>query len=229
MSIENLMETIIREILTELREPKKSNKILFLERNSDNAKVQFNNLIGNWADIEFLGDGEDYDISKYKSILVSELSLDEFLNISEGKQINEKTNIIRRAFLENKEVIVVVEGLEHRRFANNSNNNFYSFLMEKEEVLNSFGVEFIKSSDLNERIQEIREIEHFNRDKTIENEERKNIKSYKIDEKLVTVSVLKDIITGTNTKEIQVSKDTIITSLAKDYIRENDLELRIES
>lgn len=229
MGIENLIERIVREILTELGETKKTNKILFLEEDQKATKLQFKNLIDNWTDIEFLDFEKTQDISEYRSILIKDLSIDEFLNISEGKQINQKTTIMREAFLKNKEVLIVLEGIEHRKFKDTSNENFYNIFIEKEKMLKSFGVEFVTSSDLNKKLQSIREIELFNIEKVIASENKKDVKCYKIEEKLVTISILKDIVAKTNTDEIEISKDTIITSLAKDYIRENNLQVSIES
>lgn len=229
MGIENLIERIVREILTELGETKKTNKILFLEEDQKATKLQFKNLIDNWTDIEFLDFEKTQDISEYRSILIKDLSIDEFLNISEGKQINQKTTIMREAFLKNKEVLIVLEGIEHRKFKDTSNEKFYNIFIEKEKMLKSFGVEFVTSSDLNKKLQSIREIELFNIEKVIASENKKDVKCYKIEEKLVTISILKDIVAKTNTDEIEISKDTIITSLAKDYIRENNLQVSIES
>lgn len=227
MDIENLIEKIVKEVLAKLEEVKTVNKILFLEKDEKETRIQFKNLIHNWKDIKFLESEED--ISTYECILVKELSIDEFLSISEGKQINDKTRILREAFLKNKRVVIVSEGLEHRRFRDESNKNFYKLFSDKEECLKSFGVEFVHSSDLDKKLQSIGEVEFYNREEVNKDKTEYMTNSCKIDEKLITRPTLENILLKTNANEIKISKDTIITSLAEDYIREKDLKVSIES
>lgn len=227
MDIENLIEKMVREVLTELEKVSISRKILFLEEDEKESKTQFKNLIHNWEDIEFLESRSD--ISSYECILVKELSIDEFLSISEGKQINEKTRILRDSFLKNKKVIIVSEGLEHRKFKEESNKNFYKLFTDKEKSLESFGVEFVQSSDLDKKLKSIVEVKSYNKEEVNMDQTEEITNFCRVDEKLITRPILENIILRTKAKEIKISNDTIITSLAEDYIREKDLKVSIES
>ena len=227
MDIENLIEKMVREVLAELEKANISRKILFLEEDKKESKIQFKNLIHNWEDIEFLE--SITDISSYECILVKELSIDEFLSISEGKQINDKTRILRDSFLKNKKVIMVSEGLEHRKFSEGSNKNFYKLFTDKEKCLESFGVEFVHSSDLDKKLKSIVEVKSYNKEEVNMDQTEEITNFCRVDEKLITRPILENIILRTKAKEIKISNDTIITSLAEDYIREKDLQVSIES
>lgn len=161
--------------------------------------------------IAFLGTDEDLkqELEKYfflekgtEILVVSNISLKNMFNLSNGIYDNEFEEHIIMQLLENKKVILIEEGLEHLAYP-----NIAVKLLEKYKAyiknMKDYGIIIQKKSYFLKQIL---------------TEDENKIYS----EKLLDLKKIKNIFSF-GTQNIIVSKNTIITGSAMDYAKENNI------
>ena len=133
-----------------------------------------------------------------KRLIISELCIDDLTDTAHGKK-----NIVTEYLLNGGEVLIVEEGLEYRRYSGPS--RLISLYDEYFEKIKEFGVKAVRRDEVCKALAV-----------------RKNLYI----EGVITVNKLKNMNTG-NCK-IMVRKGNIITAAARDYIKENDIEIYYE-
>ena len=133
-----------------------------------------------------------------KRLIVSELCIDDLVDTAHGKK-----NIVIEYLLNGGEVLVVEEGLEYRKYSGPSQLiNLYDEYFEK---IKKFGVKPVRRDEVCKALSV-----------------RKNLYIQGV----ITVNKLKNMNTG-NCKII-VRKGNIVTAAARDYIKENGIEIYYE-
>lgn len=161
--------------------------------------------------ISFLGTDENFKnelednfeiVSDAKTLIVSNLSLKNLYNISIGIYTDEYEEKIMNYILSSKEVIILDEGIEYKKYENlnfNLSKKYKKYL----EDIKSFGVlclskdKIIRKKVKNEKVQNFKLLD------------LKRIREYALNEQ----------------KEIVILKSTIVTSSALDYAKEKGIEI----
>ncbi len=133
-----------------------------------------------------------------KILVVSELCINNLIDVVQGRK-----NIITEYLLNGVEAFVVEEGLEYRAYKHSP--NLIKIYDEYFEKIKKFGIKFVKKGEIN-KILAVRE--DFRIQGVITAEKLRN-------------SDVKD-------RKIVVGRENIITSAAKDYIKENGIEIYYE-
>lgn len=209
MDIEKFIETITRKVIEELEKNKKEEKkILLLTSNKDEVKNKYSLFISKWEKVDFIHD-DKISIDSYSIILCPELMNEDLIDIAIGKQNSIISSIIVEAILRGKKIICMEEGLLYKNFENSSNKNFYNIFEEYKKKLESYGIEFIKYTELGNIIN------------SLENRENGIVP---INRKVITESDIEKVwLDGIN--NIKISRSSIITPLAEDYIVDKQIKI----
>lgn len=144
----------------------------------------------------------DFDIQEVaEKIVVSEIKIKDLAEISQGIYSSEESEKLLYNLLEGKELIVVEEGIEWRKFIS-APLKLQERYRNYEKALESYGAKIMKRIEIKEYL-----------------EEKKNC----FTEKLLDLKALKKNVNNNGT--IEVSNETKITELAKEYAGANNIKI----
>lgn len=208
MNYDQLINMLVDEIYKKInsKEPVKERMIVIGNRESEKVK-------------EF---EEKYSVKKYENnteiveaLFLTDLSIRALSNLSLGVASSKIEEYILRHIMAGKNIYILSEGLEYKEYKKTAPKILYSKYVEAEEKLISYGINIISSTNevIKNEQEDIKEI-------------NENGKSITLAKKLISESDLrKPHINGV--KEIIIDKKSIITPLAKDYIRINNINIRV--
>ena len=136
--------------------------------------------------------------SEEKTLVVSNLCLTNLLYVSQGKK-----NFIVEYLLNGGNVYLIEEGLEYKKYT--SPKNLLKLYDEYTNKIKSFGVKIIKRDEITN---------------ILKNKENVYIKG------VITESKLREL--NIKNKRIVLKNNSQITSLAQDYIKQNNIEVYYE-
>ena len=146
---------------------------------------------------------KNFDIrEEAEKIVVSEISLKDLAEISQGIYSGDESRKLLYSLLEGKELILAEEGIEWRKFTSaplKLQEKYRSY----EKSLEGYGVKILKRMEIREYL-----------------EERKNC----FTGKLLDLRTLKNSF-NKNDNMIEVSEETTITELAKEYAAVNNIKI----
>lgn len=242
MDYEKLIEFLVDEIYKRIQE--ESNKSNSLEKKKSIVVIGETN-------VDFYREAlREFDINPLTSeckdcdiLLISKLCIKGLSNIAQGTCTTKAENFALEMLLKGKKVYILEEGIEYRKYKNTAPKVLYNKYIKFEEELLAYGIEVI--DDLNkisignkgEKVSSNEIKEEINRSLCLcdenKSEGEKNLEASIIEDeftinlsnkKLVSESDLrKPHINGVRT--LIVDKKAIITPLAKDYIRINNLNI----
>ncbi|MDZ5253854.1 TIGR02536 family ethanolamine utilization protein [Clostridium sp. LIBA-8841] len=244
MDYEKLIEFLVDEIYKRIQEENKEGNSLEKKKSIvviGESNVDFYRKALREFDINPLtSECKDCDI-----LLISKLCIKGLSNIAQGTCTTKSENFALEMLLKGKKVYILEEGIEYRKYKNTAPKVLYNKYIKFEEELLAYGIEVI--DDLNkilignkeERLASCNEIKCKINENVCLCEEKKqfegekNLETSIVEDKftinlsnkrLVSESDLrKPHISGVRT--LIVSKKAIITPLAKDYIRINNLNV----
>lgn len=138
---------------------------------------------------------------KSKKIVITDLKIPELISLDIGTYTDEVSKEILNHILEGDKIFIIKEGIEWRKFKNIP-EKLYKKYEASEKSLMEYGVKFINKIEILENLEENSEINYFS-------------------QKVLNLRNIKKI----SGKKIIISEKTIITQLAMDYIRENDIKV----
>lgn len=215
MDTKELIEYITKEVMKRIQNTntdklnERKDKILTVDFSIENVleKVKEDFYIDHLEDLN-----EDVVVDSYKCILIGSMTNKELVNIALGLPNDKISSIIIDFILRGKRVYVLNEGIKYHKYNDSSNISFYNMMKSYEERLETFGINFVNEKDISglfaDNIRAKESVDENNQ--------------YVIKEKIVTESLIRQIYQGGYT-EIVTNKATIITPLAKDYIRTNGI------
>lgn len=136
--------------------------------------------------------------SEEKTLVVSNLCLTNLLYVSQGKK-----NFIVEYLLNGGNVYLIEEGLEYKKYT--APKNLLKLYDEYTNKIKSFGVKIIKRDEITN---------------ILKNKENVHIKG------VITESKLREL--NIKNKRIVLKNNSQITSLAQDYIKQNNIEVYYE-
>lgn len=233
MDNDRLIQAITEEVMKRLMDMLKKEKVFPLIRkkvlvlnNSDNqnSKIQ-SQIVNENYDISYIEDMSN--VEDYECIVIESINNLELANLSLGLPGGEKEKIIIDAILKGKNICLLSEGIEFKKFKNKCNNNFYNMYKAYEDKLREFGIKIIKQNEIKEFMDNLSECKEINGKKEQTSASCSNIKKEYSDltsRRLVSEIDLRRVMVNGN-KNVSISQKTIVTPLAKDFIRMNGLNL----
>lgn len=212
MNIDKLVDYLTNEVMKKINyDIVQKDKILVINKEENDFRIKDDNF-----QIDYFDEiNKNLEIDIYKYIIISGLTKEQLIDISMGKATDNISFIVTEGILKGKSISILNDGVEYHKYKNISNQNFYNMLKSYEEKLISFGVRFVDKKNITEIFYDNKE------DKKVEFSVDKQ-DFYTVHNKIITEATLEDIyIKGY--KNILIDKNTIITPLAKDYIRINNI------
>lgn len=205
MNIEKLVDYLTKEVVKNLNlDVEKKEKLLVIDSKKDNKEIKSDKF-----KIVYLNDLEQLNIDDFSHMIISSFTLNQLANVSMGRSDDQITSIIIEGILKSKSIFILNDGVEYHKFKNTSNENFYNMIEDYEKNIVSFGIKFIDEKDID----------------LIGGENKEVVKeTYSIDNKIITESILEKMYRSGN-KDINIRNNAIITPLAKDYIRINNINI----
>lgn len=137
-------------------------------------------------------------------IVVSEIDISTMVDLAMGTYNNMNSEFLIKSILKNKNIFIIEEGIEWRKYS-----KIPLILRDKyltyEDNLKSYGIKIVKRFEILDVLE--------NKEKDIEVFEKV------LDEKKINNFITKKI------KKIYVTRETIVTELAKDIIIKNNIEI----
>ena len=242
MDKDKLIELITKEVMRRIKltmkensrkeENNESNKtILILENSKDLCSIVKSNLSENKISIDSIDNMKD--IEKYEFILIQNLSNNELINISKGYANSNKEKIIINILLKGRNIYALEKGLQYKNYENTCPRPLLEVFKSYKNNLTSFGITFTSLGALttsiknNNKLKKVCNIEH-SEDKLEDKSQNNKCMGKIIDKKLISEMYMKNI-EKEGIKEIIISKKSIVTPLAKDFARVNNINIKIEN
>jgi ethanolamine utilization protein len=256
MDMENLVEMITKEVMKRIKESsdieeekdKKVSKILVVESYKSDVCEKITNRINSEEFIADSVESMDNNLDVYDGIVVCSINNREFANLTVGVQCGQKEQIVISSILKGKEVFLIEEGIEYRKYKDTANKVFYSLYEEYEKKLISYGITLVKEEEIEDVLigkkqyalccdsevcenHIVNEVEDGNpccENDDTENEAVKNSRVLEIydftEKRLIAEADLKRVYRQ-GIREIKISKRTVLTPLVKDFIRTNNIKV----
>lgn len=230
MNYDNLVNLIVEEIYKKinctdkLEITNKPKAVLIYENN----KERFNFLKENFDVVSF-----EKDIRDCEMIIVSKLCMRGICNLALGNSVSDEERFILKMLMKGKKVYVLDEGIEYKRYKETAPKALYNKYLSYEDEILKFGVEVVK--DLNSITSKAKINTNKVENLSLNILDKKTLREKEIigDEisldlrtkKLISESDLrKPMVNGI--KNVVVSKKSIITPLATDFMRIHHLKLK---
>ncbi|MPQ42898.1 TIGR02536 family ethanolamine utilization protein [Clostridium tarantellae] len=224
MDYDKLVELIVQEVYKKIKSDSKT--IIDIEKKK--------NLVLLWEDdIDKLNSlSKEFNVMNYKedikdcdALVISNLNLTGLSNLALGTSVSQEESFILKMIMQGKKIFLMKDGIEYRRYKQTAPKVLYNKYINYEEELRTFGVQVIdKICDItldDEGVYLETEII----EKSIEVEVIDNKTIDLVGKKLISEGDLrKPHINGKTT--LLVDNKSIITPLAKDYIRINRLKIK---
>lgn len=244
MDLEKLVDMITKEVMRKIKESMESEnskinspRILIVESSQSDI---YSNLVNKLDSIKYLIHSKEdmnSDLNSYDNIIIGSIDNRELANLALGVQCSEKEKIIIDSILLGKDIFLVEEGIEYRKYKDKSNKVFYSLYRDYENKLINYGIKLVKEDMIgkihsDKKINSMESIESIGVTVT-ENKESNIITNVIIDETEIYDFTKKRLITevelrkafNKGMKGIKLSSRTILTPLVKDFIRMNNIKI----
>lgn len=217
MEYDNLVNIIVEEVYKKLRE---GPKIKDMTRKAvvigDSNMDKYYEILGN-----------DYDLTSYNDsikdcevVIVPKLCLKGMGNLANLTCSTGEEHFIIKMLMKGRKVYMIEDGMYYKKYKNTAPKQLYNKYLDFEKTLINYGVEILRSSFQNICIRE-------EKTNVIENRSIAGA-SEVIKKRLVTESdVRAQYIKGS--RLIVIDSKSIVTPLAKDFIRINHIEIMRES
>lgn len=210
MDINHLIELVYEEITNKLKqqeEQKKSVCVISKIRAQDLDRI----LKDRYEIVYFSKEVEEKEFEK---IIIPHLSISVMANLANGLGPTCEEAFILSTLLKGKKVIVLREGVEYYSYKHSSPALLYKVYEEYEKKLRGFGITFEYCYESIEGTKNCP-------DEEISSPSRE---TYRLAKKVISESDLQKLYIQ-NIKEITVEKKSIITPLARDFIRTHQLKI----
>ncbi|MDN5341191.1 MAG: hypothetical protein PWP28_66 [Oceanotoga sp.] len=207
LNTKELVELITVEVIKRLK-LKNKKKLLVLNEG-------FKSLDDLLTDYEIIHYSEDLELKDFDEIYLGKMDLKMISHLANGIIINEIEDLILKSLLKDKKIFLFSEDIELKKFNNTKNTNLYKIFNQNIENIKNIGIII-----LDEKI-DIKENININ---TKYKNEVKEEDSIILKNKLITENELKKLGLKNGSK-INIGNKSIITPLAKDYIRIHKIRL----
>lgn len=222
----DLIESITKEVLKRLNNEKNTDNEKIIEKEklllTENVKIDLSEELRKRFDICSFGEiNTEKSLSEINEIIITKLDMKLLMELSELIQLNPKSEFILTSLLKGKNIYVLTSGVKYYQYQKTSPKTLYNELIKAEDKLKSFGIEFLSLKQLESKLKK----DNFSTSEIEKTGEDKNLNEYfRLDKKLIDYSIIKKL-HEKNYEKIEVSINSIITALAKDFIKEKNIDL----
>lgn len=232
MSNEQLIEVITKEVMARLHTLNKKDenckkKVLVLENKESLSHSLISALSEKNCTVDCLDDVKSIDT--FEAIILQSITNGELANLSLGIEGSLKERMAVRALLNGKDVYLLTDKIEYKKYAATSNKLLYNMYIDYENKIKSYGVRFVELKELsaclegNSCISQNKTLED-NSDIQICNDTDNKNDADLTEKKLISEADIKNAYKNGITS-ILISPKSILTPLALDFVRTNRLNI----
>ncbi|MBU3209967.1 TIGR02536 family ethanolamine utilization protein [Clostridium algidicarnis] len=235
MNNDNLVDMITREVMKRINviiETSSTSKkaVLILEDTKNLCPIVKGRIDQNEMSVDYIDTMKDVD--SYEIILIQNLSNNELVNISKGYGNSPKEKVIIDMLLKGKKLYALEKGLQYKEHEDKSPKALLEVFEGYKNKLVSFGIEFKSLGAILGNTKENNKIEVLRSPLVkesckIEKSDNNKCLSSVLNKKLISESDIKNL-KKEGLKEILICKGSIVTPLAKDFARINNIDIKIE-
>ena len=221
MEYDNLVNIIVEELYKKLKETPSNDtrkKAVVLEKNID----KYYKMLGNEYEIVSYSENiKDCDV-----VIVPTLCLKGMGNLANLTCSTKEEHFIIKMLMKGKKIYILEEGMYYKKYKNTAPKQLYSKYLEFERQLINYGIEILGSSLNNTYTLQ----DNIYTDNKLDNAPKRvaNKTAEITNKKLISESdIRRQYITGSNV--IVIDSKSIITPLARDFIRLNHIEIMRKS
>ncbi len=155
----------------------------------------------------------------YEGIVITKLTIEMLGHLATSSPVTEEESLILKALLNEKQVYMLEEGIEYRRYKENAHKALYTLLMDYEDKIKNYGIQCI--SHLDELLNSAKSRDNHKAPKPIAGNVNFDMTYKKL---LLEADLIKKHLEGICI--VTISKGCIITPLADDYIRKHHIEIK---
>lgn len=219
MNYEELINSIVEEVYKKLQEKAmvtnavaKKKAVVLWDKDMD----KYSKINSAYNVVAYEDGIRDYDV-----VVVSALCLRGIANLALGISVSPEERFILKALMLGKKVYVIESGIEYKRYIETAPKELYKKYISFERELRSYGVQIINNI---EYLLDTKNVQIIKEDVSVVTVENKEEVADLRNKKLISESDLRrPEIRGA--KRLLVNKKTMITPLATDYIRINNLKV----
>lgn len=208
MNIGKLIDYLTKEVVKNLKsDGKKKDEVLVIREKEDKKEIKSDEF-----KLVYRDELEKINIDDFRHIVITSLTLNQLINIAIGRSDDDATSIIIECILRGKSIFILNAGAKYRKYKTTTNENFYNMIENYEKNIISFGITFIDENDI---------------DLICGNNKEIVVEDDRLDNKVITESILENR-QREGDNEIRISKNAVITPLANDFIRINNIKIQRE-
>ena len=210
MDINQLVNRVYEEITNKLKQQEEQKKSVCVI--SKNRAQDLDRIIRDRYEIVYFSN--EIEEKEFEKIIIPNLPISMMANLANGLSTTCEEAFILSALLKGNKVSVLREGVEYYAYKHSSPALLYKVYEEYEKKLRGFGIAF------EHRYESIEESKYCSDVELVAplNE------TYRLSKKVISESDLQKLYIQ-NIKEITVEKKSIITPLARDFIRTHQLKI----
>ena len=219
MEYDNLVNLIVEELYKKLKETSRDNDkrkkaVILQESNIE----KYYEILGN----EYNLISYDENIKNCDVVIVPTLCLKGMANLANLTCSTKEEHFIIKMLMKGKKIYILEDGMYYKRYKNTAPKQLYSKYLDFEKQLINYGIEILSSTFNN--TYKIEHNTYVNNKSDVNSKKIMNKSSEIMNKKLISESdVRKHYINGS--KVIVIDNKSIITPLARDFIRINHIEI----
>lgn len=228
MEFDKLVALITEQVFNNIKQNTVMKKKILLLSKENNNKIQ--ELLGSDFDLEYYED--NIDLNSYEHIICPSLCTNGLASLALGMSSSKMLSKMIEAIFMGKNVIVLEDGMEYRKFKGTAPKTLYKTFLEYEEKVRNFGVRIVQVDSLKIELNQKKSKNNLIEDETAKHNAdvvfHKEVQSTEIIEvkdslhirnkKLIAESDLRKVYMN-GVRNITIDKKSILTPLAKDFVR----------
>lgn len=218
MNFDNIVDLIVEEVYKKISEsPKKSgtNKLAVIIGENRNSSL-FNILDNTYSIVQYNENIKDCDV-----VIIPFLCIKGIANLANLTTTTKSEYFIIKMLMSGKKVYVLEDGLQYRKYKNTAPKALYNKYLEFEDKLINFGVEIIQSLNIESKLLNSSSLEKVPLLSNINEDKKSGEIRHK---KLISEADIRKIYMS-GSRVIFVDKGSIITPLANDFVRINNIDI----
>lgn len=209
--IDEIVEELYKKLKQDTKQPKLHKKVVVI---GELNKTEIDSLKNYYEVVPY-----QENMSDYECVIISELTLGRLAHLAQGIADHPEEAFILKALLEGKKVYILEDEIEYRKYKKTSYKALYTLYSDYENKIKQYGIRPIgHMTDIltvEEKPSPHKEKEELNPDEEIDFTHKKLL----LETDLMKASIP---IYGT----VIVSKKSIVTPLAEDFIRTHKLKIK---
>lgn len=211
MDLDQLVEAVYQKLSVKWEQETKLGSVCVL---SDKRALEIEQIFGESYSIVYFSKENNLEHASYKMVIIPRLTVTMLANLANGLGTTAEEQFVLYQLLKGQRIVVLQNGVEHYEYKKQSPVLLYKVYEEYEKKLKGFGVSFLYCNELLIEPEPLAEEELTGSVEQPESPLKKTIMAKKV---ISEADLQKLFLQGL--KEITISKKSIITPLAQDYIR----------